>query len=117
MTARGQKFAMLRAFLIEDNPTIRRNLTEALEEMAAVDTVGFAASEAEAKAWLASNDAWDIAIVDLFLVQGSGLGVLPQSPTAPPLRRWSCLATTPPRRFDAGALSLARTPCSTNRAS
>ena len=67
----------LRTFFVEDNPTIRENLIGTLEELAEVQTVGSAATEDEGKAWLTAHAAqWDLAIVDLFLRQGSGLGVL-----------------------------------------
>lgn len=67
----------LRAFIVEDNVTIRENLIEALAELAEVETVGIAETESEGTFWLTANAAhWDIAIVDLFLRQGSGLGVL-----------------------------------------
>jgi ActR/RegA family two-component response regulator len=39
--------------------------------------LGTAETEAEAIHWLKSHDgSWDLAVVDLFLRQGSGLGVL-----------------------------------------
>lgn len=67
----------LKTYIVEDNPTIRENLIDTLEELAGVTTVGTAETENESKAWLAENrDKWDLAIVDLFLKQGSGLGVL-----------------------------------------
>ena len=67
----------LKTFIVEDNPTIRENLIATLEELASVDAVGTADTENEGKAWLTSNaDDWDLAIIDLFLKQGSGLGVL-----------------------------------------
>ena len=67
----------LRTYIIEDNATIRENLIGALEELASVKALGWAETEAAAKGWLARNtDQWDLAIVDLFLRQGSGLGVL-----------------------------------------
>lgn len=67
----------LKTYIVEDNPTIRENLIDTLEELAGVTTVGTAETENESKAWLAENrDEWDLAIVDLFLKQGSGLGVL-----------------------------------------
>ena len=48
-----------------------------LEELAGIDAVGTAETENEGKAWLLANsEQWDLAIVDLFLKQGSGLGVL-----------------------------------------
>lgn len=67
----------LRTFIIEDNPTIRENLIDTLEELAGVETVSTAETENEGKAWLTANlSKWDLAIVDLFLKQGSGLGIL-----------------------------------------
>jgi two-component system, OmpR family, response regulator len=67
----------LKTYLVEDNPTIRDNLIATLEELADIDAVGTSDSENEAKAWLQDNpDGWDLAILDLFLKQGSGLGVL-----------------------------------------
>ena len=67
----------LKTYIVEDNPTIRENLIGTLEELARIDPVGTAETENEGKAWLTENrDNWDLAIVDLFLKQGSGLGVL-----------------------------------------
>lgn len=56
---------------------IRENLIGTLEELTGIETVGFAVSEDEAGSWLsnASNE-WELAIVDMFLEQGNGLGVL-----------------------------------------
>ena len=66
-----------RAYIVEDSPTIRENLIEALRELALVDAVGTAETENEGKRWLARNhDYWDLAIVDLFLKEGSGLNIL-----------------------------------------
>ena len=65
-----------RAYFIEDSPTIRENLIEALEELALIEPVGSAETEHEGRRWLAQNDGWDFAIVDLFLRQGSGLNVV-----------------------------------------
>ena len=67
----------LKTYIVEDNPTIRENLIGTLEELACINAVGTADTENEGTAWLADNrDEWDLAIVDLFLKQGSGLGVL-----------------------------------------
>jgi two-component system OmpR family response regulator len=66
-----------RTYIVEDSPTIRDNLIETLAELAMVEPVGSAETEHEGKRWLASNDGtWDLAIVDLFLREGSGLNVL-----------------------------------------
>ena len=67
----------LKTYIVEDNPTIRENLIGTLEELASIDAVGMADTENDGKAWLAARGKdWDLAIVDLFLKQGSGLGVL-----------------------------------------
>ena len=67
----------LRTYIVEDNATIRDNLIGTLEELASVKAMGWAETEADARAWLGANTGqWDLAIVDLFLKQGSGLGVL-----------------------------------------
>lgn len=66
-----------RAYIVEDSPTIRENLIETLQELALVEPVGVAETEHEGKKWLAQNDEyWDLAIVDLFLKEGSGLNIL-----------------------------------------
>lgn len=65
-----------RAYIVEDSPTIRQNLIETLEELALVEPVGTAETEHESRRWLAQNEAWDLAIVDLFLREGSGLNVV-----------------------------------------
>ena len=67
----------LRTYIVEDNATIRENLIGTLEELASIQALGWAETENEAKRWLAEHeDQWDLTIVDLFLKQGSGLGVL-----------------------------------------
>jgi two-component system, OmpR family, response regulator len=66
-----------RAYIVEDSPTIRDNLIETLQELALVEPVGTAETELEGKQWLAQNEKyWDLAIVDLFLKEGSGLNIL-----------------------------------------
>ena len=67
----------LRTYIVEDNATIRENLIGALEELASIKPLGWAETEGQARNWLVEHDCgWDLAIVDLFLKQGSGLGVL-----------------------------------------
>lgn len=66
-----------RTYIVEDNATIRENLIATLEELAAVRVLGWADSEPQARQWLATHQGqWDLVIIDLFLKQGSGLGVL-----------------------------------------
>ena len=69
----------LKAFLVEDQPSIRDSLSEALSELGSIETTGWAATEKAATAWLRDpHNHWDIAIVDLVLEPGggSGFGVL-----------------------------------------
>ncbi len=67
----------LKTFIVEDNATIRENLIGTLEELTCVEAVGTAETELEGRQWLTQNQgAWNLAIVDLFLRQGTGLGVL-----------------------------------------
>ena len=66
-----------KTYIVEDNSTIRENLIGTLEELAAVRSLGWSETQRDAQAWLAAHRAdWDLLIVDLFLKQGSGLGVL-----------------------------------------
>ncbi len=67
----------LKVFIVEDNPVIRENLVETLHELADAKTVAVATNEAEGVRWLQSQSAdWDLAVVDLFLKEGTGLGVI-----------------------------------------
>jgi two-component system OmpR family response regulator len=64
-------------YLVEDNTTVLNNLIETLREIADVKVTAHSATQAEASRWLDLHDgSWHLAIVDLFLKQGSGLGVL-----------------------------------------
>lgn len=64
-----------RAYIVEDSSTIRDNLIDTLKELALIEPVGTTGSEHEAKRWLLAN-TWDLAIIDLFLNEGSGMNVL-----------------------------------------
>ena len=64
-------------YLVEDNPIILTNLIETLSEVIHLEVTAHSASQSEASHWLQQhNGAWHLAIVDLFLKQGTGLGVL-----------------------------------------
>lgn len=67
----------LQTYVVEDNSTIRENLIGTLEELTRTTVVGFAETEQHARDWLREHAGeWHLAIVDLFLKQGSGLGIL-----------------------------------------
>jgi DNA-binding NarL/FixJ family response regulator len=66
-----------KTYLVEDNPVIRENLVGFLEDIVDATVVAHASGEDEAVAWLDQHrESWDVAIVDLFLDQGNGLGVV-----------------------------------------
>jgi DNA-binding NarL/FixJ family response regulator len=104
----------LQALLVEDSPVIRENLIATLEEMTPLRVVATAADEAAALQLLARPEpAVDIAIVDIFLAGGSGLGILRALQAqgsavervvltnhATPAMRRQCLALGASRVFD-----------------
>jgi DNA-binding NarL/FixJ family response regulator len=70
----------IRVFLVEDLPAMRELLTELFTTMGKYQVVGTASTEAEANLWLQEfPDRWDLAMVDLVLAEGSGLGVVPRA--------------------------------------
>jgi two-component system OmpR family response regulator len=74
-------------YLVEDNPTIRTNLIETLEEIAHLEITAHSATQHEASHWLGHHSNWHLAIVDLFLKQGTGLGVLAACQHRTPLQK------------------------------
>lgn len=68
---------VLKVFVIEDDVALRNLILSALHEIPGVDVLFYADNELSATSWLSSNDgAWDLAVVDLHLKQGSGVGAL-----------------------------------------
>ncbi len=102
----------LRTFIVEDSVLIRENLIATLEELAPVQVVGWADGEAAARRWLGEHGAGcELVIVDIFLRDGSGLGVLKAAARLPARRvvlsnyatrdmREACLALGANRVFD-----------------
>lgn len=63
--------------LVEDRQAVRGLVKELLASLGDFRVVGEVATEAEAKLWLDEHPgAWDLAIVDLILEQGTGMGVV-----------------------------------------
>jgi DNA-binding NarL/FixJ family response regulator len=105
---------LLHIYLVEDSPVIRENLVATLEELVPAEVVGTAADEATAVRWLGDPlRPVDLVIVDLFLQDGSGLGVLKAAQALPqrhrlvvlsnyatPVMRRNCLALGADRVFD-----------------
>src|SRR3954466_8654707 len=67
--------APLRVFLVEDSPALRERLIDFLAEPGKVDVIGFADTEAEAVRRLSAEQV-NVAIVDLGLKEGTGIGVI-----------------------------------------
>lgn len=67
----------LTVFLVEDNPLIQAQLIPALHDLASAQVLATAETENEAVEWLAAHKGgWDLAVIDLFLRQGNGVGVV-----------------------------------------
>lgn len=71
----GAGAGKLRILIIGDSAIIRARLSESLNEIPNVEIVGHAESEAEALA-IMRGTVWDVAVLDLQLRQGTGIGVL-----------------------------------------
>lgn len=77
-----------RVFIVEDSPVIRTNLIDTLEELAPVKVVGWAERRSEAVQWLRHHPGdWDLLVIDIFLKEGSGLGVLEACREREPARK------------------------------
>lgn len=78
----------LRVFLVEDIENLRSLVQELFASIGGLDMAGNATTEAEAKLWLEENlDGWDLAIVDLVLEQGSGMGVVAHAKQKWPVKK------------------------------
>jgi two-component system, OmpR family, response regulator len=71
----SQNAETLRVFLVEDSPSVRDRLNDFLAEPGKVEMIGFAATEADAVRELGAQIV-DVAIVDLHLKEGTGIGVI-----------------------------------------
>jgi DNA-binding NarL/FixJ family response regulator len=65
----------LRVLLVEDSKVLTERLTEAIKQIADVELVGTADTEAAAVAAV-KKDSVDVIILDLHLKQGTGFGVM-----------------------------------------
>ncbi len=66
-----------KTYIVEDSQVIRENLIATLEELGPIKVVGTAEGESSAVEWFSQPaNEFDLMIVDIFLKEGSGLGVL-----------------------------------------
>jgi DNA-binding NarL/FixJ family response regulator len=67
----------IRVFLVEDVKHMQGVLSDLLQVVGDFHIVASKPTEAEANYWMAENPgAWDVALVDLILEQGTGMGVV-----------------------------------------
>lgn len=67
----------VRVFLVEDMPGMQRQMSDLLHGTGSFTLVATATTEADAVQWMKENRGqWDLAIVDLVLAHGSGMGVV-----------------------------------------
>jgi len=73
--------------LVEDFRHLRGVMAELLASIGDFAIVGEVGTEAEAKLWLEENAGrWDLAVVDLILEQGTGMGVIAKCKETPGTR-------------------------------
>ena len=64
-------------FLVEDLKNIQSAMAQMLQDLGDFRIVAVVPTEAEALAWLEQNPGrWQLAVIDLVLEQGSGMGVI-----------------------------------------
>lgn len=74
--------------LVEDMHQLRGIVSELLQELGDFSVVAEIGTEAEAKLWLEENRGrWHLAIVDLILEQGTGMGVISKARKMSPQAR------------------------------
>lgn len=85
--SRGER-PPLKVFVVEDDAVLRDLIVGELTDIPSVEVLFYADNELSATNWLSSNDsAWDLAVVDLHLKQGSGIGALNWCVTRRPSQR------------------------------
>lgn len=72
---RNMKCRPIRVFLVEDSVILRERLVDMFATQGVAEIVGQAETEAAAETALRTQE-WDVLILDLQLLQGSGMGVL-----------------------------------------
>lgn len=76
----GKVEVTVRVFLVEDMKQVQGVLADLLASLGDFRLVNTSTTEAEAKLWLSEHrGAWDLAIIDLVLDQGTGMAVIPRA--------------------------------------
>lgn len=67
----------IRVLLVEDLPQVQAVVQDLLASLGDFQIAQVASTEAEANLWLDENPkGWDLAVIDLVLEQGTGMGVV-----------------------------------------
>lgn len=75
----------VKLLLVEDLPQLQGVVLDLLATVGDFHLVKAVATEAEANLWLDENGGnWDLAVIDLILEQGTGLGVVSRARDRPP---------------------------------
>ena len=78
----------LRVFLVEDQQRMHALLGDLFSAVGGIEVVATATTETEALMWLVDHGGeWDVAVVDLLLDQGSGMGVISRCKSSNPQGR------------------------------
>ena len=97
----------LQTVLIEDSSTIREALVPALADLVNAEVVAVAETAREGIEILQKlGDNWDLAVVDLFLREGSGLAVLRTCKQRAPHQRMVVLTNYPTEEMRRRSLEL-----------
>ena len=74
----------IRVFLVEDLVSTQGLMHELFSSLGGFRIVATVVTEAEANLWLEENAAaWDLAVIDLILEQGTGMGVIARARSVP----------------------------------
>jgi len=74
----------IRVLLVEDDRRVHGIVAELLGSIGDLKPVSTVTTEAEANLWLQENpEGWDLAVIDLILDEGTGLGVLSRCVRSP----------------------------------
>lgn len=83
----------LAVFPVEDDPRLQVAIGESINAVCDADVVGISDTESHAVTWLNSHPRdWKLAVVDLFLKDGTGFGVLER--LVPPASRSHVIVLT-----------------------
>lgn len=75
--SRSVPHVTIRVLLVEDDRRVHDLLVKLLESIGGLKPVSTVRTEAEANLWLQENpEGWDLAVIDLILDAGTGMGVL-----------------------------------------